>query len=1167
MVDKHPIQKISFVEANSAYVIEASAGTGKTWTIERLFIKALLEANSVVDDEQPVLLNNILVVTFTNDATDELKQRIQEQIQVTINLFIFIHNNREKIDFAMAEDIFVAYLTARSASFDYKKDITVLSRALQNFDMASIYTIHGFCNKVLREYQFDCMINSDFELVTSKVDLIEQLVRDFIRSKVINNPEFKQTIHIVLANLEKLFSSNSNDLSLVERIAMKLPNDLLTIESNQFKVKYQLGTKANLQNLADPELCVEDQRIAKAEFLAELISYVNEYYPDMMTSSNLISYDELIQRVADSISNSPLLSDKLFRAFPIAFIDEFQDTDSMQWEIFSQIYYLESAKRGNVVVVGDPKQAIYRFRGADVDTYIEACTLIDNQLQLNSNFRSHKNIMNFINQLFSLDNQSKSIEDSFLGNGIDYTHIHSRGKAGVILPGSSELKKIAEKKGIIAEFSDAEVQLVSIIGATKPERQEKLLMAMTFEILALLNADPELVGKIAILVTKNKEASDIVAYLAKYGIKAAELKLGNIYATETASSIYAILNSIVDLSNKRNLIRAITCKIFNLPLSLLDFNNPENIQKLEKLQQQFFRYKQVWDKEGVISLIYCLINDLVTENYPEPVLNNRELANIWQLAELLHVQSSRMLNQVEFLFWFKQKIKNAGKSISVDINGTNAELVRLDNDDEQVIITTQHKSKGLEYEILFCPYFKNGNELDGMYDFNYKRPFFSSYRHDGKAYAAMIMDDDIGKGIVSNDNKEAHRLNYVALTRAKSRLYIYLKQNTFSKATGKYNQNERPDKIIELFGYVKEDPQDTSHQLFSYPHFFGDDPNLAIKKTTLLPGVVAYNRNNLIIADLTRFKLDANFAKRNQPILQQVNPLFKIVADYSRQSYSGLTLHAENDFDFTNDYYQKDEPRPLTPLEYNYQILNDRNLKGAVFGLLFHELCENYPFSSEKLSAILSQHNIDTTGDYPNQLQRMLEEAFIYEIFKEYNLSRLLPYSQHELEFNLTINQNVNLGQDIAKLIAGYFGVDHPFSRAAKTLGVIEEGFLVGFIDLFFLHEGKYWVLDYKTNTLDSYNSPFDYKDLNNPIIESMAEHHYYLQYLLYLVAVKRYLQKKLQISDASDLIGGAVYYYVRGIYVKNTGTERLAIYIDDSCRQLVAAIDDLFSKVGHNNA
>ena len=137
-----------------------------------------------------------------------------------------------------------------------------------------------------------------------------------------------------------------------------------------------------------------------------------------------------------------------------------------------------------------------------------------------------------------------------------------------------------------------------------------------------------------------------------------------------------------------------------------------------------------------------------------PVFTNRELANLYQLAELLNKQSAKLQNQAELMFWFHEKITNANQQLVEDIDGNNEELVRLDNDDEQIIITTQHKSKGLEYEVLFCPYFKSTIKLDGEYDYNYKRPFFNSYRDNGHKHSQMIMDEVIAHQVVEQANQE-----------------------------------------------------------------------------------------------------------------------------------------------------------------------------------------------------------------------------------------------------------------------------------------------------------------------------------------------------------------------------------------------------------------------------
>ncbi len=208
----------------------------------------------------------------------------------------------------------------------------------------------------------------------------------------------------------------------------------------------------------------------------------------------------------------------------------------------------------------------------------------------------------------------------------------------------------------------------------------------------------------------------------------------------------------------------------------------------------------------------------------------------------------------------------------------------------------------------------------------------------------------------------------------------------------------------------------------------------------------------------------------------------------------------------------------------------------------------------------MHEYNLDLSeNNYAYQLTSMLDEAFNYPVIDTCSLNQL-PQSIHELEFNLEIKNTVSIAKDISHLIIRYFGETHPFSLASKSLDTIHNGFLLGFIDLMFYYQDKYWVLDYKTNKLLDYTSPSDIYAIDNPLIESMAEHHYYLQYLLYLVAIKRHVEQRLGIKDATHLIGGAVYYYVRGIFNdnSNTGTGQ-GIYSDKSCANMVAELDNLF--------
>ena len=1154
----HPLEQINFTQTNQAVVIEASAGTGKTWTIERLYIKALIEGSLIGEDNLPLAVENILVVTFTNDATDELKQRISEQIKSTINLLTYLRNNSLPIQFA--DDLFIGYLVQRIELGEIEKDITLLVRALQNFDSSAIFTIHGFCNRVLQDYQFECRSSAVFDLIVSRQTLIGKLVRDFFRKFIFNNRELVDNIAEILVNLRKMFDPKNDrfDVHIIDLVVAKLPNDLFKIISGDYLPKYTIPIESSLDALVDMSIQGNKELLTqvKAQFLAKVIEYIQLNYAAEVAQSSSISYDELIQIVADSLVNFNKLADTLFTKYPVAFIDEFQDTDNLQWQIFSMIYDLDKeTKRGNVIVVGDPKQAIYSFRGADIETYLVARNAIANKLELTQNFRSNPAIMDFINQLFALPNQNTSLKNSFLGSQIDYVCVEAMGGSDLRLPDKDALQNMVSSHGINQVFYDESVHLVAVVGKAADERKDKLLSAMTFEILALLNVDASLKGKIAILVEKNAQAKEIVNFLAKYGVKATELKLGNIFASSTANSLYKILLACSDLALRKNFMLALANSLFNLPFNQLQIDNNQTNSMIEFWYQKFFSYKQIWQQNSVISLVYRLLEDIVlwhkqNSTQLSPVFTNRELANLYQLAELLNKQSAKLQNQAELMFWFHEKITNANQQLVEDIDGNNEELVRLDNDDEQIIITTQHKSKGLEYEVLFCPYFKSTIKLDGEYDYNYKRPFFNSYRDNGHKHSQMIMDEVIAHQVVEQANQETNRLNYVALTRAKARIYIYLQHITLS--SNKYHAASRPSKVYDLFGFNVHDNSDTTHPLFNYPEFFSDNPMNAFKRPQQFNGVVAYRRDKIVISDLTKLQLNNSKIKFASA---QVNYLERDLANIqilARQSYSGITHSGNND---VSDWYLKNEVLAENIIEYKYQVLNDEKLKGATFGTLFHGLCEEYPFTTEQLTEHLIKNNVAVeNNDYVNEFMQMLDLTFNYPLIKDMTLNTLAN-KLHELEFNLTIVNHVDLGAKLSQLLGKHFGEQHRFTAASKTLGEIKQGFLIGFIDLFFELDGKYWVLDYKTNKLNDYQSA--HLQSSNEIIDSMSEHHYYLQYLLYLVAIKRYLEFALGVEDASSLIGGAVYFYVRGAF---TTVQQLydGVFIDDKCQLIIKELDEL---------
>lgn len=1172
MAIMHPLAEISFITQNEICAIEASAGTGKTWTVERLYIRSLLEKPNLG-------VNNILVVTFTNNAANELKTRILQQIKNTIKDLIYIRNNVGE----SSNDPFIEMFLQGRDRKHLDNDVTVLTRAAQTYDQVAIFTIHGFCTRVIKDFQVYCNVSAPIQITTGHSEILLRIIKAFYKEKIIDNSAFKDNLSAVIKNINSLFEVDF-DATIIQKILKKLPSDLFVIANGEASLKYTNITRKQLEILSEPieatvdcipecfnlpaslrcksKLTLKDvetiNKLRKRELLDALMNnvilYIESKYESFRKLGNKISYDGLVQIVASGVKTNSQFATELFMQYPVAFIDEFQDTDSTQWDIFSSIYNIGQAPRGHVIVVGDPKQAIYRFRGADINTYVDAIEQINNSKSLIENRRSHPNILKFINVLFDQSNQVQYL--NFLGEGINYYNVTAKADLDglTVLPNVEVIQEIAEKAGVKQKFYDGNVQIVGVCGANKPEKEEQLLRVITLEILSLLNANPELKGKIAILVNKNYQATKLVEYLRKYGVKAVELKLGNIYATETAEQLWSILEVIKDISNRSKFNIAISGRIFNFNLNKLSAAELHQ-EEFELLYQKFYAYKQIFETRGIISLIYKLIED--TSSKEAHGLTNRELSNLIQLGELLNNYSKRLHNPYELLHWFKGKIKAAKDTHHKDLEDDSEEIVRLDNDDEQILITTQHRSKGLEYQILFCPYFSSNDRLDYQH---YKLPFFATYKDsDGVLKHELVNNDDLAAKIIEKNNSEIHRVNYVALTRAKSRIYIYLTETTIGKGTlRKYHASSNTSKIDELFGYVKTNPDDNSHRLFNYPDFFKDNGK-AIKDDAqaILPGVVAYKRT-VSINDLELLKISLPDIQQNKNLIELASfeNLNRMVQAYYRQSYSSITTHdssAEND----KEYYVPNQASvSITEQEYKYNVLNMPELRGAKFGLLFHELCETYPLNSANTLPVLRKHNLSDT--YLSDYLDMIEEAFSYKLGTTGLSIKEVSDKMHEMEFNLKIKNPIIVAESISKILERHYGSSHPFTLASKELGTIEEGYLKGFIDLFFFADNKFWILDYKTNKVADYSNCDTPEDTNNALLLSMAQNHYYLQYLIYLVAIKRYLEQFINITQATEILGGAIYYYVKGVYVSDKSIAG-GVYLDTTCKEVVAELDNLF--------
>ena len=455
---------LPFARAN---LIEASAGTGKTFTLTRLFLRALLQDTQNKDLPEPIGLENILLVTFTNAATEELRQRIRDTLR----------DARQALDSFENKDATIAGILAHCENLSLTK--RRLDYALHAIDQAQVMTIHGFCQRLLNEYALEAGQLSESTLSFNESQWVFDAVLDFWRARIVELPPsqlallFRSKVFKTPETLAKQIGEllNQDNLqilpqassSLIERLekferncnALKVQwqnselKDLMAnkLKKNRSQAKpdvwlkmdafckstalipevdaknsgwqfWSTGTMEKVFNkahisLAEHPFFRSAEQVADecaillpelhAHWLRDALHFVSKWLERHKAVKQTLSPDDLLSKALNLVSGpkKDLIAKKIARQYPIAFIDEFQDTDPTQWRIFQSIY--QDNPSVAVFYIGDPKQAIYGFRGADIRTYYQAKNSISpkNHYCLDTNWRSSKALVESINTLFS----------------------------------------------------------------------------------------------------------------------------------------------------------------------------------------------------------------------------------------------------------------------------------------------------------------------------------------------------------------------------------------------------------------------------------------------------------------------------------------------------------------------------------------------------------------------------------------------------------------------------------------------------------------------------------------------------------------------------------------------------------------------------------------------
>ena len=1132
-------------------LIEASAGTGKTYAIAMLALRFVVEKGIPIDQ--------LLVVTFTKAATEELKARIRNRLSEAKR---GLEGSTDNLDAPLLNWLSTLPLDKATAK-------QRLQLALLDIDQAGIFTIHGFCQRALKEHALESGQLFDSEL-TENIDVVRQdCVNDFWRSQVyprsvqqaaILTAEFK-TPDALLASIktipagaiiypdvgnldqqlvgmdmligkagehlqnhaakiiavfadEKFKFNFSNDFeaayqqldewlqhqtSVIPTLAsirmFSLEGLKQGLNGNKFRNnKTQSGDERKQEYLIslgikiDPfdEIIESIQRVTMT-FRRALVAYLQDNLDRRLQQQNSLSFDQLITRLADALHGDKglLLTQQLQQRFKVALIDEFQDTDQAQWTIFSTIF---ANSKQHLYLIGDPKQAIYKFRGADIYSYFTAQKKAQHQFTLGQNWRSHPCLIKAVNTLFS------QRVDAFLFAQLNFIpataaltnedgHLHRQGQALIPL----QLWQLPNSETSTGYWT---------AGKAGTEIQQTVVN----EVLQLLDGETCVANNnhnrqlqpadIAILVRKNSQAREYQEILRFAGIPAVLNSTESVFNTQEAQDLFILLQAVAHTGNLEYLRQLLTLDWFNMNGQQLYQTINDEIQ-FDAVLNRFQAYYQYWLSKGLMAMMHYLIEqENISQHIAQNLTAERQYTNLHHLIEL--VQQAAIddhLGILKTLDWLADAITKEGHS--------EEQQLRLESDAEAVKIVTMHRAKGLEYSVVFCPYlWHRNNQLD-------KEQLLVKY-HDNESMAVDLGSDNFlqhRQQAITEELAEDIRLLYVAVTRAKYRCYI-----AWADVRSKQKANTSALSYL-LFAQAGQNWQ---KNLLKTGFATQQNTLQAISKQAQ----EAIQYKLLEPSEVIQGSYQCNIKQQKLTALKRQRSL---ITNWQMSSYTALSALSKHD----TPELPVDKARELQNRADNEQKLTLP--KGAHTGNVIHELLEITPFKTLAEGADIDNQRDQACMRYglkctqPKVINTLLQQTVQTPLSADDTSFYLANISEQcclkEMPFYLSI-RNINI------LKINTILKDSPAFQPLSSKRL--SGFLTGFIDLICIHQGRFYVMDYKTNWLPDYRP--------ESLTASMREHNYGLQYWLYSLVLHQYLQQRLPEYGYESHFGGVKYLFVRGM-------------------------------------
>ncbi|UTV81949.1 exodeoxyribonuclease V subunit beta [Acidithiobacillus sp. YTS05] len=1155
------LDPLSFPLHAGRRLIEASAGTGKTYTIAALYLRLVLGHACA----RPFLPEEILVMTFTNAATLELRARIRRRLHEAAGFFAGQSDNAD------------AFLQALRESYPreaWPSLARLLDGAAEGMDQAAIYTIHAWAQRVLQEYAFAMGNDFALQVLTDAQTRHGELLQDYLRlflhplpypemqelrrcGKELLDPE--KLLGVLQEYLDKsegfvpgeepaallhrLWENATSELaSLRERLAEQLDplEDWLDelsaskqVDGKKFQSRYYRNWLAILrswtaeQDLAAPsltnsawqrlslagmqeaardnaQLChpalllieelhsylhtLQEQREkTRAALLTHALGWLDERKQQLQEQGQ-IDFQGILRQLRNALQGEAgkLLAEHLAKQYPWALVDEFQDTDPYQYAILDAIYGSAEAE-GGLLLIGDPKQSIYRFRGGDLHTYLRAQQDCGAEIyRLGRNYRSSEQLVTALNTFF-LTLEARHPQGVFglrqgEENPVPYLPVEAAGLQEEFF--WIEEETLALQFAVLAEDAAGNKgEYTDCMAAACAERIVALLLAgrsgqAGFRSLSGARAlEP---ADLAVLVNSRTEADVLRAALRQRGVASVYLsEQQSVYESPEATDLERLLTACLAYDDEQAVGTALATSLLGLDWSELAALQHDDRLREERLLQ-FRHYAEIWRERGVLPMLLRLSQDF---SLPARLLRGatadgeRRLTNFLHLAELLQHAAQELQGEHAVLrFLAEQRQRQAGRDEET--------LLRLESDADLVRVITIHKSKGLQYPIVFLPFLLN------------------AWSNSGKC---LQISEEQGQRILrpadaaEQERAERERLQedirklYVALTRAQFAVWVGIGRCA----------DHQPSALAHLLLYGAEDGKGSPEQV---AELFANVPEIGISPIALqdAPAILS---PPLVQAPALRPRIAR--AQEN---------------DWWIASYSALQRGHHQPLERLAELWEEEQMEES--IEPSTHLLF---LPGAATGILLHDLLRwmaEQGFAAISRSPQILHEEILRRGQgqswsrHAAELQDWLLQTLALPLaLAEGETVRLqdLQEYQAEMEFWLPV-QNIE-SQQIDRIVNAHLLPDVPRPALdSRRLG----GMFKGFIDLVFFWKDRYYLIDYKSNFLGLGPAAYHQQALRDALLAQR----YDLQLGLYLVALRRLLRSR----GWEDEPAGALALFLRGI-------------------------------------